>query len=441
MNFSPESLLANLIDLDKVDRYLVAFSGGLDSHVLLHALSALRIQNDNFPSVEALHVHHGVSDNADRWVKQCETVCQHLSVPITVRQVNPDLSVASRENAFREARYAAFQSVIETGDVLLLAHHADDQFETILFRMMRGTGAQGAAGIRSTRPLGRGQLLRPLLSFSREDLETYARLNKLSWIEDESNADTGFDRNFLRHKVVPLLTRRWPGCRQAMTRFAKINTQIQQSVDFFVQRELSELGEGGERLNLDWLASYETPVQLELLRGWLQRLDLPAPGYDQLLQIQTRVMAARPDAQPVLSWSGVEIRRFNGALYAMLPLPKHTVEKEYIWSVSERLHLPSGGVLSAEKTTDGSRLKASFADTGLVVRFRQGGERCQPAGRIGSHPLKKLLHEYRVPPWLRDRVPLIFDQETLIAVANLWICEGFQADESEPGYSLCWYRF
>ncbi len=440
MTLSPESLFSELHDIQKVNRYIVAYSGGLDSHVLLHALSVLRDQHEDFPPLEALHVHHGVNDKADEWVKHCHSICESLSVPLSVSYINPEIDGPSLENILREARYSVFERYIGNRDVILQAHHADDQAETIMFRMLRGTGAQGASGISKTRSLGLGQLQRPLLNYSRSDLEEYARVNNLSWVEDESNTDTGFDRNFLRHEVLPPVAQRWPHYRESMLRFADINAQLQSTVDYFIRNELDK-GLEGDSLNISWLVSYDKYLQIELLRGWLQRLNLAVPGYERLQQIRSEVINARQDAQPVMFWSGVELRRFNNALYAMQPLPVHDTGQQYEWTLSERLHLPSGGVLSADKITGEGGLNIRFANKLLNIRFRQGGERCCPAGRSGSHPLKKLFLEYRIPPWLRDRVPLVYDQDTLIAVADLWVCEGFQSKDLDPGFCLRWHRF
>ena len=439
MVFIPESLYAKLAHIRDVKRYVVAFSGGIDSHVLLHALTQLRDLKNNFPIIEVLHIHHGVSEHADSWVEHCKQVCDSAELGLSVRYVKANPLEASLENSLRKARYGVFEEFIKTGDLLLLAHHANDQAETILFKLLRGSGAQGASGIAETRSLGKGRIHRPLLAYSRDALEAYAHENDLSWIEDESNSDIGYDRNFLRHEVVPKLTERWPKYQQSVARFAAINAQLQKTVNYFIERELLS-GLDGECLNIDWLLSYEIEVQIELLRGWLQYLNLPIPGYQQLCRIKTEVIEAFDDAQPVLSWSGTEIRRFRGKLYAMKSLPAFSSDQHFSWDIEKSLNLSGAGELSLTKKSENRGLSSEVLAKPLTVRFRQGGERCRPSDRSTSRSLKKLLQEYHVPPWLRDRLPLIYDEENLVAVADLWICEGFAAKDSGEGFTIHWQR-
>lgn len=439
MLLTPAAVLSWLSNLTDINRIVVAYSGGLDSHVLLHTLVALR-EGQSIPFVlEALHIHHGVSSLADDWATHCQTVCQRLQVPLTVEQVSAKGSQASLENQLREARYQIFAEQLNKGDLLALAHHADDQAETLLLRLLRGTGPQGLAGMPERRKLGKGNLIRPLLAFSRADLEAYAQQHQLHWVEDDSNEDTCFDRNYLRHEVMPKLAKRWPHFRETFARNAQVVAEAGTVLGYFLERELERAtGENNGGLECDWLLGFEAALQRNLLRAWLKNLGLPLPGYKHLQQIIDEVIGAADGASPLLCWPGVEVRRFQGTIYALRPLAEHHSESVFYWALSQCLVMPGAGQLTAELFKGGGLLVPESAT--ITVTFRQGGERCQIAGRAHSKLLKKQLQELQVPTWLRDRVPLVYINDDLAAIADLCICEGFQASPGQSGYVLKWRR-
>jgi len=428
-----------LPSLKEKQRIIVAFSGGLDSHVLLHSLVQLRASLTEPFQLEVLHIHHGVSELADGWVAHCQAVCEQLDVPMCVRYVTGEQQQASLENQLREARYQVFSEVVGVGDLLALAHHVDDQAETLMLRMLRGTGPQGLAGMPSQRRLGGGSLIRPLLGFSRAELEAYAQQHKLVWVEDDSNVDISFDRNFLRHQVMPQLAQRWPYYRRNFVRNAQVAKDAQQSLDYFLERELwpqMEKHQGG--IDCRWLSGYEPALQINLLRAWLQLRNLPLPGYRHLQQVLNDVVNVRTDAQPLVNWPGVEVRRFKGIVFAAKPLPEHDAGLMLDWNIDERLLMPGAGRLAATL-----QLGAGLcipANANVTVRFRQGGERCKLAGRAHSKLLKKQLNDLQLEPWLRDRLPLIYVDDQLAALADVAICEGFQVTEAQQGYILRWQR-
>jgi len=446
MTFNETNLLAELSHDQlranrPIKRFVVAYSGGMDSHVLLAAMSTLRGRLDG-AEVAALHVHHGINPKADAWVEHCVEICRVLDVQLNIKKIKVDQTQASLENSLRNARYQAFSESLNKHDVLLLAHHADDQAETILLRLLRGAGAQGVSGMPAYRVLGNAYLYRPVLGYTRQELAHYAMTKQLRWIEDDSNVDVQFDRNFLRQNVLPLITERWPGFGSSLTRHARINQQLQLSMNFFLARELEPLVGNEGKLNLSLLRAYPLEVQLNLVRAWITSLALPVPSYQQLEQIVKGLMMAREDAQPQVNWRGVTVRRFQNDLYANAPLPAFDKQKVYELTPEQPLDIPGVGTLElvkeeiAKVENGKGRSVLNLALAPLSIRFRQGGERCQPAGRIGSHPLKKLFQEYQVPPWLRDRVPLIYCGAQLVAVGDLWVCEGFTASPGELGYHL-----
>lgn len=428
-----------LLSFKENQRIIVAYSGGLDSHVLLHALAQLRDSLDTAFALEALHVHHGVNVCADNWVSHCQRICEQLRIPLIVRHVKQEDAQASLENQLREARYQIFAEELNGGDVLALAHHADDQAETLLLRLLRGAGPQGLAGMPAQRSLGKGRLLRPLLNFSRAELEVYAQQHQLAWVEDDSNTDTRFDRNYLRHEVMPRLIERWPHVHETFARNAQISTEAAVALDYFVERELQPamaLNRGG--LACDWLQGFEPALQRNLLRGWLKKLGLPLSGAKHLQQVIDEVVAAATDAKPLLCWPGVEVRRFKGVIYGLKPLAEYDAQAIFKWSLPQPLVLPGAGKLCVVTSDERGLLVPDGAS--VTVRFRQGGEYCRLAGRGHGKLLKKLLNELQVPPWLRDRVPLIYIDNELAAVADLCVCEGFQAIAGESGYTFRWFQ-
>ncbi len=431
-----QQLASSLQAYRQAPRWLVAYSGGVDSHLLLHLLSQLRRQDPSLPPLLAVHVNHQLQAQAADWARHCQQQCEQLGVPLLLQTVTVSSGPRqSLEAQAREARYQAFEQILQPGDVLLQGHHLDDQAETVLLRLLRGSGCAGMAAMPGQRPLGSGRLLRPLLSCSRQQIVAAAEQAGLSWIEDPSNRCTDLARNYLRQQVLPLLEQRWPGYRHTMARSSALLAESQQ-----LNRELAQLD--AERLQLSLQAgslSLQKFQQLNslrrknLLRCWLTARGLPVPTAQQLQQLLDEVLAARADAQPLLCWAGLEARRFDGELYVMSALAPVDTEWSQEWQ-GQALMIPGSGRLSATAVS-GAGLRVQ---PGLQLRLRRGGERCRPQGRAHSQSLKKLFQEYAVPPWLRARVPLLYCGDQLVAVAGYWVCEGFQAAAGEPGWQLDW---
>jgi len=420
-----------LQSLPPAGRYLVAYSGGLDSHVLLHALSRLGIK------LTALHVHHGLSPNAELWAEHCLAQSAALGVPCTVLRVQVAQGEGSgREAAARSARYAALEQVLEEGEMLLTAHHRDDQAETLLLMLLRGAGVAGLAAMPPLRRFAAGWLARPLLDLPRDALLHYAQMHGLSWVDDESNFDTSLDRNYLRHELLPGLRRRWPAAGRALARSAAHLAEAKELLEELAVTDLNQTGGGRPgTLSVAALHGLSPPRRRNLLRHWLRGLGLPLPDAAHLHRIEQEVLPARPDAEPEVGWPGAEVRRYRDDLHAMpplMPLPA----MELSWDTAQPLPLPDGRVLIAAAVTGTGLSAARCAGAGITVRFRVGGECCAPAGRGGQrHELKKLFQEAGVPPWERKRVPLLFVDGVLAQVVGYWICEPYAAVPGEA--ALC----
>ena len=386
----------------------VAFSGGLDSTVLLHRLAAdaeVRARG-----LRALHVDHGLHPDAPQWAAHCERACVALGVPLHVLRVQVRPDGDGLEAAARNARYAAFADTQHEGEVIALAHHRDDQAETVLLRLLRGAG-DGLAAMRPQRPFGRGWLWRPLLDTARARLLAEARAAGFAWIDDPSNADPRHDRNLLRHVVLPRLRARWPQAPAALARSAAL---IASQADLLAgedDRRLAQLqGVDPATLSLPGLLAQPPAWRDRLLRAWLARLGLPPLPTDALATIATDVLVGRADAAACFAWRGVELRRWRDRLWAGAATPALPRDWRVAWHGDTPLALPGGGelVLSPPRRFD----------TPLHAHARQGGERLHLPGRTHSTELKPLLQSLGVPPWLRPALPLLSDADGHLLAAG-----------------------
>lgn len=428
----PTVLAAALEPYRQHRRWCIAYSGGVDSHVLLHALAILA-RGRLCPPLAAVHVNHRIHPRADAWAEHCRAVCAALGIELRVLEVDvPRADGRGLEAAARAARYGAFERVLEAGDVLLQAHHRDDLAETVLLRLLRGAGMTGLAAMPAGRALGRAELFRPLLSATRAELVAYAALHGLRWIDDDSNEDQRFDRNFLRHRVLPRLEERWPAYRVTLARASAQAAQADELARALADIDLAAAGRL-DVLDVRACAALSPARQRNLLRHWLRKRELPLPDSEQLEQLLVQLEAVS-DAQVCVSWPGAQVRRFRDALYAMSPLPPLPEAVDQPWEPSQVLVIPGLGALRATPSETGGLR----ADRAYHVRNRRGGERCRPLGRAHSQTLKKLLQEADVPPWRRDRLPLVFCGEVLAAVADLWVCADFAVPAGQRGWALQW---
>ena len=342
------------------------------------------------------------------------------------------------EEAARQARYAALAAGSGPGTVTATAHHREDLAETILMRLLRGSGPAGLAGIPPRRRFGGGWLWRPLLDISREWLRDYARRHALPSVDDPSNSDRRLDRGFLREEVIPVLRRRWPDPAAALSRVAAHQRAALSLLEPLAERDCREAVDASGAFAIAAMHDWTAARSANALRHWISERDLPPPDGRKVERIREEVIGARSDAAPVLRWPGAELRRYRGRLHAQAPLPSIDPRRVHLW---ENIRVPlklEHGLLRAEAAC-GSGLSARCVSAfPLSVRFRRGGERARPRGRARSQTLKKLFQEHGVPPWERDRLPLLYAGDRLAAVADQWICRGFEAEPSEPGWKIRW---
>jgi len=437
VSFSQERLLRELLGLAALSgdpiRLVIAYSGGLDSTVLLHALAASRERHGK--SLLAVHVDHGLHEDSGQWGDHCESVASSLDVDFMRLAVDvmTDAGKGS-EAAARTARYDVLRSLIREGDWLLSAHHRDDQAETLLLNLMRGSGPAGLAGIGEVQPFGSAWLVRPLLPFSQSELENYATQHDLSWIDDPSNEDRQFDRNFLRHEILPELEERWPAVASRLQQSAVLANEAATMLDQLADDDMRNLADRPDRLSLDGLKALPSERQRNVIRYVVRELGLPAPPATQLRSIVADLLPAREDAQPLVQWKGAEVRRYRDWVY-VLPESKFGLPGAALQLTEPGLELGAGmGELElAEGRARG--LAGRVIAKGLEVRFRSGGEEIKLAGQSHTRKLKKLLQDEGIVPWMRDRLPLVYSGDELVAVADLWLADGAV---SEPGAAIEW---
>ncbi len=431
-----EALCRCLETLAAGTRLKVAFSGGVDSHALLHALAGLEGVRGRHP-LGAIHVNHGLHPDAGDWATHCERICGALGVPLEVARVEVVANAKEGpEAAAREARYRALEQRLEDNEALLLAHHLDDQAETFLLQLLRGAGPAGLSAMPAAAELGRGRLLRPLLEVSRNEIRQYADQHELRFLDDPGNRELRYDRNYLRHEIMPRIQQRWPGAARTIARAAGHQAALARMARELGARALAQ-ADAGIALSCRALSAMPPDLARLALRAWIEAREFSPPSKTILDRILSEVVTAAADAEPLVAWSGAEVRRYRGMLYLMSPLPPAEPERVEAWDGCRPLWLPQGrlSVLPAR----GCGMKTALLHGGAVeVRFRRGGERCRPAGESRSSSLKSWFQRRAVPPWERDRIPLIFIGGELAAVAGRWVCEGFECAPDEDGMQLQW---
>ncbi len=437
MTFNVQQLLYRMVELrgsSAVNRYLVAYSGGLDSTVLLHALASVR-DSLGLPLV-AVHVNHGLHADAPDWEAHCSARARQLDVPFLSRQVVIAADdKRGPEAAARSARYAAISEMMQAFDCVLSAHHEDDQAETLLLNLLRGSGPAGLAGIGAFQTFGSGWLMRPMLEVSRSAVERYARECGLNWIDDPSNAQSRFDRNFLRREVMPLLEERWPAATPRLAHSAQLAAEARA-----LQRELADMDlvtcGSFSRIDCVALRRLSPERQRNVLHRAIELAGLPAAPSKRLFEVVRSMLPARDDAQPLIAWPGAELRRYRDTLYLSAPLPTLLPDSQLVVQADGMpVNLGSGyGTLRLITESTGG-LRAECVAAGVQVRFRAGGERLRPHGRRETQQLKKLLQSAGIPPWMRKQLPLLYAGDALVAVADLWVADDAW---SEPGFAVRW---
>ena len=414
----------------------LGLSGGIDSvsllSILLHLAPVQRF------SLRAVHVDHGISLNSGKWARFCAALCARLQVPFDLETVDitPYRSFGL-EGAARRARYNVFARV--EADFVVLAQHRDDQAETLLLQLLRGSGLRGLSGMSRARALpgARVSLLRPLLEVPREEIEAYARANSLAWIDDESNVDVARRRNFLRHKVLPLLETQFGAARATIARTAAHLAEAAELLDQMARGDLERAG-GGSVVELSVLRELGDPRAKNLLRHLCDVRGIPPFSAAQIDELLRQLLRAREDAAVKLVASGWEFRRYRGRLYLD---PERTLgaDMRESWSGENSLPLLALGGILRFKPEEGRGLSLEkLRHAPVTVRLRRGGETLRTDRRRPRRTLKNLFQEQGIPPWRRDRLPLLYCGDDLVSVPGIGDACDFQAMRGEPGLIVTW---
>ncbi len=412
----------------------IAFSGGLDSTVLLAAMTKL----DSSARLRALHVDHGLHVDSAKWSEHCRVVAADLGVEFVCRDVTVDTNKGeSIEAAAREARYSALRQMLLADELLLTAHHRDDQLETVLLRLFRGAGVLGLRGIEPHSENRGMRLARPLLEVSRDEIRAAGDAWGLRWLEDPTNSESSFDRNYLRLDVIPLLKARWPGVATTAGRAAQQMGAAQQILDSVATGDAASF-DAPDRLSQSALLELTPERRANVLRYLIRRSRLPNPSAVQLSELMNAIDVRRPDAMTRVVWPGAEARIFRGVIYLFAPMaPESGPEYEGLLDSDSSWRGPEGRV--ELRRTSGEGLPDSWVQQGLTVRFRAGGERFRPLHDSHSRSLKKWLQVEGIVPWMRSRIPLLYRGSALVAVGDLVISDGIRQEESGgPAWTVHW---
>jgi len=511
MSVTPQAFhfhLQKLADLEqKTEKYLIAYSGGVDSHVLLHLCSQLKNSPSGFDqSFSAVYIDHGLSSESKKWGKHCQHICFELDIPLTIIDVDarPEKG-QSPEASARTARYQAFSQILNENECLLTAQHLDDQAETLLLQLLRGSGAKGLSAMPKIRPFSKGYLCRPILDYKKKDILEYARQHQLKWIEDESNLEQRFERNYLRHSVIPLLEKRWPAVKENFAKSAEVLAESQFLLDEMADSDIQKLyfvnadgtteydklliepmlkylrcdqqhvDQHVEQQQLPSLQknslhnSFHTGIHSgqeyarlnNLLRHWINLNHFPMPSKKILEQIVHAVIQAREDAMPLVSWKRdvfhCEVRRYRDKLYLLdvsFPPAEQQQEQEYILHEDQEVSLKNTqSYIKLFAANDNVKQKGFdrqklFSKT-ITIRFRKGGERFRKNAKGHSHSLKHWFQEAGIPPWEREHMPLIYWGDELLQIGNHIVNDSLKNsyqshlknEESDDLLSIHWQRF
>ncbi len=408
----------SLTALPDSHQYLIALSGGLDSMVLLHAMGRIRDQLTG--ELKAIHVHHGMADESNDWLEHCRTQCTQLNIPLEARFVKVNTQGEGIEAEARKQRYAVLAEALEHGGVLLTAHHKNDQAETVIHHLIRGSGPAGLAAMPAVKAFANGQHCRPLLKIDREPLVKYANQNNIDYVEDPSNKDTSYSRNYIRHNILPEMVKHWPAAINGISRAATIQSEQLQLADEIAKEDLAQITHNDGSLITTKLELFGNARQRNCLRYWLrhfghQDINLQQAQLDKLLQ---EVIHASADSTPVMRIGNTEIKRYHGHLFQ---LPKQQINEQggkgtstVTWNLDTDLTIPSLGLyLQPQILHNIAGLKP--AET-VEVRFRRGGEKFQLPGQKNHKTLKQLFQQWQVPTWRRNNIPLIYYKNELVII-------------------------
>ena len=417
--------------------YWLAFSGGPDSSVLVHLFYRLKRRIHN--PIKVVYVDHGQHRDSKEWGSFCRGVAaayQFSFVNIKIRSAHA--KGQSPEEWAREQRYELIAAEMREQDILFTGHHRDDQAETFFLQALRGAGPRGLAGMPLCKSFRKGLHARPLLHYPRRKLRDYAHKNGLRWRDDDSNKDRGYDRNYLRHEILPLLEKRWPACTKTIARSIRHQQEYKLLLDEMAAEDLKRaLQLETKALKVDVLRTLSQARQKNLLFYWLHRMQLALPSSRHIQNILSALINSDTDKSPCVNWPDTELRRYKNLLYASRPLAAHDINSVYHWDLNQSISIMAETLTAS--LTRGRGLARSLIDNDSVeIRFRLGGETISPAGSSHTRTVKELFREKGILPWHRDRIPLIYSKNKLALIPGLCMDKHFFAGDDEAAWDITW---
>lgn len=411
-----EQVLENISH--STQRVVVAFSGGIDSTSLLHVCAQL--QNEFPCPLLAIHINHGLSDNADQWQAHCESIANSYSVPFASYRVSVSNTGKGIEAAARDARFQQIMEVTSKHDLILLGQHDDDQVETFMIQLMRGSGLDGLVAMPALRESQHRTYHRPLLGVSRKDIEEYAEFHALHWVEDDSNLSTQFDRNYLRHEVLPRIKERFPNYVASVNRSIAHLQDYKNLMNDILEEKLASCLDNGRQLNISNLLTLNAKWHKPLLKEWIRFCGVAQPSSAVLQQIVMQGLEAVHDAEPCIQWENIQCRRYDGKLY-LLPIYKSVKGRSFSLDLASPTVLPDD--LGSAQCEWGIQTEAGFSvkklEWPLEIRFTGYSAKFKPVGESMSKPVKQWFKKWKLAPWERERIPLFFSGDTLIQVGDV----------------------
>lgn len=428
----------NSKDFLKFKRIGIALSGGLDSSVLLNIMANEPMLKDR---ITALHVNHNINTDADRWEEFCSEQSRKLGIPFQSLKLNKTDNPS--EDYLRSKRQEFFRQWGGDQDLIVTAHHLDDQVETILFRIFRGTGIKGIKGINQFSTIDGVNFFRPFLDIKKHDLKEYALKNNIPWVEDDSNEESNFSRNKIRNLILPSIRETWSSIDKAMIKLSKDADKSKQILDEIAQDDYSSTFSTHGLIKLARINALSKPRKENLIYYWLVNINGLKANFAQIDQIYTyldrelvgpasfhfKTIEGESDVQIIINSKEIRIMKDDHKT----KLPK---DLNLEWNLKDNIKISSGELSVVESL--GKGLSTRYLKEGAIIRARVGGERCKPYGRKKSQKIKNLFQEYDIPDWKREQIPLIYINDKIAAVGDLWVCEDFHTPAAEKGLSIVW---
>ena len=416
-------------------KFLLAFSGGVDSVVLLDLLVNVLKESD---ALRIIHINHNLNEHSNDWAQFSSEICEKYDLPLICESVEPKRHGKGLEADARELRYQSFRDVIQDDEYLLTGHHQDDQMETLLYRIFRGTGIDGLMAIRREIKFGKGFLYRPMLNISREKIEEYAQLKNLKWIYDSSNDDSSYDRNFLRKDIIPSIKKRWPSVENKVSRLSVIAEQSQLLLNELATEDVGQL-QNYNHLDIETLSEKSYPRIINIFRFMIKKNNMSVPSM-RVLNEGIKTLMHSKSKSPSMTWNDNTIRRYKHRLYFLnsaLNSP-NDLSNEMSWDIKKTINLGKNLGSIQARFLNGEGISLNRCPSNLAIKYRKGGEEIKPSGHKITKSLKNLFQENNVLPWVRDKIPLIYVDQELISVGDLWFNQDFKASANEDGFLITW---